>query len=80
MKKTKRILALTGAALLIILYGSTLFFALTDHSETMGLFKASIVCTIVLPVLIYAYTLVYRITRRDNEHIPDDNSDDSIRS
>lgn len=78
MKKTKRILALMGAALLIVLYGSTLFFALTDHSETMGLFKASIVCTIVLPVLIYAYTLVYRITRRDNENMPDDNSDDTI--
>ena len=78
MKKTKRILALMGAALLIVLYGSTLFFALTDHSETMGHFKASIVCTIVLPVLIYAYTLVYRITRRDNENMPDDNSDDTI--
>ena len=78
MKKTKRILALMGAALLIVLYGSTLFFALTDHSETMGLFKASIVCTIVLPVLIYAYTLVYRITRRDYENMPDDNSDDTI--
>ena len=78
MKKTKRILALMGAALLIVLYGSTLFFALTDHSETMGLFKASIVCTIVLPVLIYAYTLVYRITRKDDRKFPDDNSDDTV--
>lgn len=78
MKKTKRILALTCAILLIILYGSTLFFALTDHSETMRLFKASIVCTIVLPVLIYAYTLVYRITRKDDGKIPDDNSDDTV--
>ncbi|WP_049727703.1 hypothetical protein [Dorea sp. D27] len=65
MKKIKRIIALTGAVLLAGMYISTLVFALLDRSETMGLLKASIVCTIILPVLLYAYTLVYKITKGD---------------
>ena len=68
MKKTKRILALLGAILLVAMYASTLFFALTDHSGTMDLLMA---CTIILPVLLYAYTLAYKVTHRDNE---DDNN------
>lgn len=67
MKKWKRIIALAGAVLLVIMYGCTLIFALTDQSETMGLFKASVACTIIIPVLLYAYTLVYRLTRHDKD-------------
>ena len=68
MKKVKRILALAGAVLLFCMYASTLVFALTDRSQTMGLLKASIACTIILPELIYAYTLVYKVTH----HVQDD--------
>lgn len=60
MEKIRRILAACGAVLLLTMYGSTLFFAITDHSQTMGLLKASIACTFIIPVLLYAYTLVYR--------------------
>lgn len=42
MKKGKRILALAGAVLLFGMYAVTLIFALTDHSETLGLLKASV--------------------------------------
>lgn len=63
MKKVKRILALVGAILLFGMYASTLVFALIDHSSTMGLLKASIACTIIRPVLLYAYTLVYKIAK-----------------
>lgn len=66
MNKTKRILALAGAVLLVIMYASTLVFALLDHSQTMGLLKASIASTILLPVLLYAYTLVYKILHKKN--------------
>lgn len=65
MKKTRRILAMIGALLLAGLYISTLVFALTDHSKTMGLFKTSVAFTILIPVLLYAYTLVYRVVRKD---------------
>lgn len=67
MKKWKRIIALAGAVLLVIMYGCTLILVLTDQSETMGLFKASVACTIIIPVLLYAYTLVYRLTRHDKD-------------
>lgn len=62
--KIRRILALIGAVLLFGMYAATLLFAFIDHSASQGLLKASIACTIILPVLLYAYTLVYRITRK----------------
>lgn len=74
MKKMKRFLALLGAVLLFAMYGSTLFFAFTDHSAAMGMLKASIACTIIIPVLLYAYTLVYKNIRnnqKDNDKISD---------
>ncbi|MDY5845259.1 MAG: hypothetical protein SPJ92_01710 [Bariatricus sp.] len=74
MKKTKRILALIGAVLLILMYASTLFFAFTDSTQTQGFLKASIACTILVPVLLYAYMLVYRLMHKD------DSSDDEIDS
>lgn len=67
MKKFKRIFALIGALLLAALYVSTLVFALIDRSESAGLLKASIACTILLPVLLYAITLVYRLTGKDDD-------------
>lgn len=65
--KVKRILALAGAVILFAMYASTLIFALIDHSSTQGLLKASIACTIILPVLLYAYTLVYRTVKKDKK-------------
>lgn len=69
MKKSKRILALLFAVLLFCLYGSTLVFALINSPAAGGLLKAAVAATILLPVLMYAYTLVYRLTHKDK---PDD--------
>lgn len=63
--KIKRLLAALGAFLLFAMYALTLIFALTDHSATKGLLKASIACTILLPILLYAFILVYRLTDKD---------------
>lgn len=71
MKKARRFFALVGALLLFLMYGCTLFFALTDSSRTMGLLKASIACTILVPVLLYGILLFYRLLRQDC----DDHSD-----
>ncbi len=65
--KIKRILAALGAFLLFAMYALTLVFALVDHSAAKGLLKASIACTLILPVLLYAFTLVYRITNEDSD-------------
>lgn len=79
MKKGRRILALTGAVLLFGMYASTLVFALTDHSSTMGLLKASIACTIILPVLLYAYTLVYKIAKGSDKPEDGARDDETVR-
>lgn len=68
MKKTKRILAIIGVILLVALYGSTLLFAFIDTSKSLGLFKASIALTILVPVLLYAYSLIYKLAKKqDND-------------
>ncbi len=65
MKKTKRILALTGAILLVCMYACTLIFALVDSPAFLGLFRASVAATILIPVLLYAYILVARLLKGD---------------
>jgi hypothetical protein len=72
MKNLKRILSLIGAILLFCMYASTLVFAFIDHTKSMWLFKASIACTLIFPILLYAYTLVFKITRHDQDQDDDD--------
>lgn len=66
MSKVKRILALLGVVLLVAMYGSTLVFALMDHPQAKGLLMASIYCTIAVPVLLYAISLVTRLLKEKN--------------
>lgn len=72
MKKLKRILAMAGAILLFLMYLSTLVFALIDHSAAPGLLRASIGCTILIPVLLYAFILVSRAVHHDQDNDEDD--------
>ena len=66
-KKVKRILALTGAILLALLYACTLIFALTGNPNSMFLFKASILSTIIVPVLLWTYGFVYKLLKSLND-------------
>ncbi len=63
MQKVKRLLALAGAILLVIMYLSTLIFSLMSGELALGLFKASIFCTVAVPVMLYAYMLIYRVLK-----------------
>lgn len=67
MKKSKRILALAGVILLVAMYVSTLVFALIDSELAIGLFKASIACTIFIPVFLYAVILIQRLITQSND-------------
>ena len=67
MKKAKRILALVGVVLILALYASTMFFAITDNSDTMSMFKASVVATILIPVLIWAYSFIFKLVRKNDK-------------
>ena len=68
MKKFKRFAALICAILLFLMYVSTLVFAFIDKSRSLGLLKASVACTILVPVMSYAYILVYRLIHRNNRY------------
>lgn len=74
MKNMKRILALIGSIILVGLYISTLVFAILGSPDTMGWFKASVYSTIVIPVLIWAYTLIYRLLKDHNTKQHDDSA------
>lgn len=67
----KRILAISGIILLVGLYLSTLLFAIFENPNTYLWFRASIVATIAVPVMIYAYTLIFKYLKHRNS------SDDS---
>ena len=63
LKTVKRVLAMILAVALVLLYLSTVFFAITDNPKTMSFFKASVALTILVPVLLYAYQLVFRVMK-----------------
>ena len=63
MKKLKRILALAGAVLLLLLYASTLVFAVIGSPVALHMLAASVAATILIPVLLYGYQLTARVLR-----------------
>jgi cell shape-determining protein MreD len=63
MKKIKQFLAVLGIVFLLSLYVITLLCAIFDSSETMQLFQASVLATIIIPVLLWAYSFIYRLLK-----------------
>ena len=59
----KRILALAGAVILAVMYIITLVFALSGSENYWGMLMASVAATIIVPVVIYGYSLVYRLLK-----------------
>lgn len=68
MKKVKQILAIIGVIFLVGLYLTTLVVAIIDNTNGMVMLKASVVATIIIPVLMWAYALIYRLTRGDKKN------------
>ncbi len=69
-KKVIRIFALIGAVLLAGMYLLVLYLGLTASPDTQNVLMAAIGCTIVIPVLLYAMTLMARVL--DNRTKPED--------
>ena len=57
----KRILAIIGLVLIVLLYAATLILAFIGSPSTSGLLMASLFCTIVVPVIIYVWQLVWKM-------------------
>lgn len=60
MKKIKRILALLGVVLLAGMYVATLISAFLATPATRDLFLASVVATVMIPILLYVLQLIYK--------------------
>lgn len=63
MKKIRKILAIIGIVVLIGMYVMTLISALLSGPDTEYLFKASIFCTVVIPVMLYAFGLITKLVK-----------------
>ena len=61
----KRVAAITGLCLIGIMYIATIVFALMDSPFTRSCLMASLFCTIVIPVVIYAYLMLLNIINRN---------------
>ncbi len=59
----KRIIAIVGVVILVLLYIVTLISAITTSPQTPELFKACVLATIVVPVFIYGYLLIYKVLK-----------------
>lgn len=75
MKKVKQILAILGVVLLLGLYVITLIMAVTDNTSTLSMLEASIVATILIPILMWAYSFIYRLLKKYYGSDKDDNED-----
>lgn len=62
--KKKQIMAWIGIVLLVALYLSTLIFSLLKSDFAYDMFRISVACTIIVPVLLYGYILFYRISKK----------------
>ena len=67
MKNAKRILALAGVILLVAMYVLTLIFSLFKSPVANMLFRASFMCTFIIPIFIYANILVFQYLQNKKE-------------
>lgn len=67
MKIIKRIGAIFLVILLLSLYGLTLYAGFTASPNYQSLLMASIYSTTMIPIMLYAYMLVYKLLKKRAE-------------
>jgi hypothetical protein len=67
MNKIKRIASIIVVIFILSLYLITFLSSLFVSKYTKELFMASIFSTMVFPIVIYAYMLIYRLVHRKND-------------
>lgn len=73
----KRILAIGGVIILVSLYVLTFAMALLSNKKAYAnFFNASLYMTFIIPVLLYVYTMIYKLVHGDNRM---SNLDDEIK-
>ena len=67
MKKTRQMLAIIGIILLVGMYISTIICALSANENFMSMLMASLYASFVIPVLIWAYTFIYKLVKKEDD-------------
>lgn len=67
MKKLKRIFAIAGVVILLGMYLLTFISAMFATPNTHALFLGSLAATIIIPVFLYAYSLIYKMVYKNDE-------------
>ena len=62
----KRIAAWIGIGLIVVMYGLTVVAAVTARPEAMGLFMASIVVTVFVPIVLWLFIKMYEMAHKDD--------------
>ncbi len=73
MKNFKRILALVGVVALVLLYVSTLVFAIIDDPRTYRMLNVSIGATFIIPITIWVIGIFVRLSSSSNS--PEDHTE-----
>lgn len=66
-RKVKQVLAIIGIIIIAGLYIVTLILALIGNENTRPLFMASILCTILVPVVLYILSWTYNLVKGQAE-------------
>lgn len=67
MKKGKQILAILGVIVLVGLYVATIICAVSASTDFMNMLMASVYATVIIPVLLWAYSFIYKLIKKDSE-------------
>ncbi len=71
MKKAKRILAFLAIVLLIAMYAATFILAFFKNETAQALFRASLGCTILVPIFLYIFVLLAKRSRPEKSKVID---------
>lgn len=73
----KKILAIGGIVILLLLYVVTFIMALLSNNKAFtGFFNASLYMTFIIPALLYVYMMIYKLVHGDKRS---GNMDDEIK-
>lgn len=79
-RKAKQVLAIIGIVIIAALYIVTLILALIGNENTRPFFMASIICTILVPVVLYILSWMFNLVKgqaEDARNSRDENDSES---
>lgn len=77
MKKTRRVLAWIGLAVILAMYVISFVCAILATPNRKELFVASAFCTIAVPIFIYIILMFLRLNKRNVIEIENENNTES---